>query len=696
MLFRIYISNELITLTFFFYKLYMDRKYLWSDPNSFSKIAGPDGKYLHWVTDKADELPLIIGTTDLTEIPPKTFNEVFDDALATHRSTPALQYKVQNKWVIWTYEDYYNDSKKFASSLVNLRLDVKTCINIIGFNSPQWIIGFAGALLASCIPVGVYATNNSEACEYIAAHSEAELILVQNENQLKKYLHIWHRCPKIKAIVVYWPGKELETVRKGKTNIFTFDEFLTMNKPEDVKEVENRLRNIRPTQCATIVYTSGTTGPPKGVLLSHDNCTWTPKSLILTSRLLSDEERLVSYLPLSHIAAQHIDIFGAVYSKACVTFADENALQGSLGITLKETRPTFFFGVPRVFEKIEEKIRAIGASKTGIQKSIADWAKRVGFENALNALTNQSTSFSFSVANKFIFTRIREGIGLDQAKIIIVSAAPISKACLDYFLSLNIPILNLYGMSESTGPASTNTDKNLNFYSVGPKILGTDLVIKGSKGEILPAGVKGEICFKGRNKFMGYYKNEKATKETIDSDGFIHSGDEGMLDKDGFLFVTGRFKELIITAGGENIPPVLIEDAVKAKSKIISNAFLLGEGKKFLSMLITLKTMPNPDGTFSNELTPEVITFVQELGITAKTVEELIAHPQFTMYIDDIIALVNKESTSRAQEIRRYRILITDFSIAGGELTPTMKTKRKFVVEKYSSLVDDIYSDPKI
>ena len=519
---------------------------------------------------------------------------------------------------------------------------------------------------------------------------------MQNEIQLKKYLQIWHKCPKIKAIVVYWPGKELENLRIGKENIFTWDEFLSAHKSEHTIEVENRLKCITPTQCATIVYTSGTTGSPKGVLLSHDNCTWTSKSMNNNERAKVDEVKIISYLPLSHIAAQQSDIFAAVNFQIDVAFADESALQGSLGIYLKEIRPNYFFGVPRVFEKIEEKIRAVGASKTGIQKRIADWAKHVGYENSLNHLAGKPTTFSFWLADKLIFAKIREAIGLDKCKKITVGAAPISKACLDYFLSLNIPILNVFGMSESSAPATSNRNDKLSIYSSGSAIVGTDVVIKGLKGEILPAGVKGEICMRGRHKFMGYYKNEKATKETIDSEGYIHSGDEGMLDENGFLFITGRFKELIITSGGENIPPMLIENIVKENSKIISNAFLVGDGKKFLSMLITFKTIPNPDGSFSNQLIPEVITFIKELGITANNAEDLIKSPEIYKYIDGIIEIANKQAASKAQEIKKYRFLSTDFSIPGGELTPTLKTRRNIIVNKYASIIDDIYNDPKL
>lgn len=675
----------------------MDRKYLWIDPNTFTRVSSSDGKHLHWITDLSDELPIVMDESRFGGSLPLTVPDLFTSALKTHADRGALRYKKEGKgqWVTWTYSQYYNDSKKFAASLIALDIKAFGTTNIIGFNSPQWVIGFNGTIFAGCIPVGTYTTNNVEACEYIASHSEAQLILVQNETQLKKYLELWPKYPKIKAIVVYWPGKELESLRKN-LPIYTWDEFMKMHSPKDLKEVDMRIKNIRPTQVATIVYTSGTTGPPKGVLLSHDNCTWTFKTIIESSQLLGDNERTVSYLPLSHSAAQQLDIFAAVLSKAEVYFADEKALQGSLVNTLKEARPTFFFGVPRVFEKMEEKIRAIGGNKSGWQKSIAEWAKRVGYKNSFNQLQNRRTTFSYSIVKRIIFDKIKEGLGLDQCKIIAVGAAPISKACLEYFLSLDIILMNVYGMSESSAPETLNILKKCNIYSVGCAVDGTDLVIKSPNGQVLPRGEQGEVCFRGRNKFMGYYKNDAATKETIDSEGFIHSGDKGYLDEKDFLYIAGRYKELIITAGGENIPPILIEDAVKEKCSVISNAFLIGDARKYLTMLISFKAKPTSDGTFTNELTPEVVEKFNQMGVQLTTTEEAANNLVVEKYIQEIIDVVNKQSTSRAQEIKKFKFILQDFSIAGGEMTPTLKVKRKVVLDKYKALIEEMYADPKL
>lgn len=320
----------------------------------------------------------------------------------------------------------------------------------------------------------------------------------------------------------------------------------------------------------------------------------------------------------------------------------------------------------------------------------------MGYESTLNQINRKPTSYSYSIANALVFSKIRETLGFEECHTFRVGAAPLRKGCLDFFLSFNIKLLNAYGMSETAAPTCLNTHETCEIYSAGTPLAGTELVIKGPQGELLPPGEKGEICFRGRNKFMGYYKNEQATKETIDSQGYIHSGDEGYLNEKGFLYITGRFKELIITAGGENIPPIIIENTLKEHCRVISNAFLVGDAKKHLSVLITLKTLPNPDGTFSNSLTPEVKNFFNGLGIGGKTVEDVKNDKALLKYIQECLDVVNKNAVSRAQEIKKFRILNQDFSLPGGEFTPTMKIRRKFVIEKYSDVIQEIYNDPKL
>ena len=662
---------------------------------AFSKRAREDGEYLHWCTDIRDELPIFMKRSGPGSEPPQTFVQ---ELRANVRETPnkdALRVKRGSKWISWTWQQYFDDASRFAKALIALGLPERVCTNIIGTNSPEWVVSFAGSILANCLPVGVYTTSGPEACFYVAEHSEAQVIIVQNEAHLQKYLSVWSRLPALKAIVCWSAGASFNSLRKNQSHIYTWDEFMAIGASVDSSTFEDRIERQTPGQICTIVYTSGTTGPPKGALLSNDNYTWVTRSV---SSLfdIGDDEHIVSYLPLSHSAAQVVDIFVATHIKACVSFADEKALQGTLAETLREVRPTIFLAVPRVYEKVEEAIRSQAAKSGSFKKKVATWAKDLGLRATFSQLKGQSVPWGFCLANYMVFHKVKQALGLDRAKVCVVSSAPVAKSTIEFFFSLNLPVFNVYGMTETAAPTTFNTYTRNNVYSVGFAIPGCDLKILSSKGEQLRPGERGEICIRGRHRFLGYYKNPKETKEVIDMNGYVHSGDEGYLDANGFLFITGRFKELIITAGGENIPPVLIEDAVKDECKLISNVLVVGDGRKYLAALISLKNVAGPDGSPSDKLTPDGLGIIKKLGSEAKSVTEAVGCPKVRALVDKVIANVNSKSTSRAQQIRKWRFLTRDFSIAEGDLTPTMKVKRKVVAEKYRLEIEALYSDPKL
>jgi long-chain-fatty-acid--CoA ligase ACSBG len=284
-----------------------------------------------------------------------------------------------------------------------------------------------------------------------------------------------------------------------------------------------------------------------------------------------------------------------------------------------------------------------------------------------------------------MFKKVKKALGLQHSKMFAFGAAPLKKQTLEFFKSVGIVVHNFYGMSETTGPQFCNLMGNpVDLNSAGPAIPGTDARIFNPDKD----GV-GEICFRGRNRFMGYYKNETATLEAIDSDGFLHSGDQGYINKNGNLMITGRLKELIVTAGGENVAPLPIEEMLKEHCKIISNILVLGDDKKYLSALITLKTDPN------GNLTQEVLDFIKEIGSDATNIVEAINCDKIKFVIQKNIDEVNKKAVSRAQLVRKWAILPHEFSIEGGEMTPTLKIKRKFVSQKYSKVIEKMYSDPK-
>jgi len=509
---------------------------------------------------------------------------------------------------------------------------------------------------------------------------------VENEQQLKKFQQVKDKLPKLKQLV-QWSGK----IPEGEKDVISWEQFLQLGNEVPEEEVKKRLESQKPTQACTLIYTSGTTGPPKAVMISHDNITWT-SNLIVQLLQIQDNDSIISYLPLSHVAAQMVDIHGPLAAGIAVYFAQPDALKGSLGQTLKEIRPTAFLGVPRVWEKIYEKMQDVGKGTTGFKKTIAEWAKGKRLEGNYAQQRGEDVPWGWWLANTLVFSKVKEALGLDRTRFCATAAAPIAKETLDYFLSLNIPIYEIYGMSECSGPQTINRPNAHKTGTAGPAIPGTEMKILDPDKD-----GNGEIVYRGRHIFLGYLGNDKDTSEAIDEDGWLHSGDVGRIDKDGFLSITGRIKELIITAGGENIPPVLIEDEIKSElSDVISNVMVIGDRRKFLTAVVTLKTTNNADSKpgdypFTNVLAQSVINKISSAGSKATTVEEACNDPKVREVIENGIKKANKKATSNAQTIQKFEIIKDDFTIEGNELTPTMKLKRRIVVEKYKDLIEKMY-----
>ena len=309
--------------------------------------------------------------------------DIFRKTLTLIPNQPALKVKRNNKWLTWTYAQYYAEACYFAKGLIALGITPYSAVNIIGFNAPEWHITFYGSIFGNYLPVGLYTTNNPEACKYVTMHSEAEVIVVEDKIQLKKYLKIWKDLPKVKYILLYNDVIPSDLPAEYKGKVMLFKEFLELGKNAKTKEKEDnlevRMRKQKPGNCCTLVYTSGTTGPPKAVMISHDNYTWTASGATRKYNMEFGKERIVSFLPLSHVAAQIIDIVAALLLGMEVYFADTSALQGTILDTLKEVRPTIFFSVPRLWEKIEEKMKLIGAQSGFAKRALGKFLKFLDF-----------------------------------------------------------------------------------------------------------------------------------------------------------------------------------------------------------------------------------------------------------------------------------------------------------------------------
>ncbi|OQS07058.1 long-chain-fatty-acid-CoA ligase [Thraustotheca clavata] len=600
---------------------------------------------------------------------------------------PAHRIKKDGVWTSKTWSQLNSEVESFAKSLIHLGLTPFEAVGIIGFNASEWIIANLGAIMAGTLSAGIYTTSNPDACFYIANHSEAPVIVCDGVTQLEKFVSIADRLPKLKALVIY--NDVVPADLKCKVPVYAFDDFLKLGVDVDNAILAERIANQKPGNCSTLIYTSGTTGNPKAVMLSHDNITWTVYSTVQTYGRVgvhfSNNESLVSFLPLSHIAAQLFDIYLPIMSGVQIWFAQPDALKGSLGTTLKEVRPSFFFAVPRVWEKMMEKMLSVSASTTGIKKSIVTWCKDIGLRKNQLAQFGQSGGVpcGYTVAERLLFSKVRDALGLDRCMVFASGAAPISNDTINFFMGLDMPIYEFFGQSETTGPTLLCLKEQWKIGTVGLELEGTKMKIVEETQELV---------YQGRNTMMGYLKQEDVTKESIDDEGWLHSGDCGKVDEDNFCTITGRIKELIITAGGENIPPVLLEDAVKEELPVLSNVMAIGDRRKFLTAIFTFRVTHDSEGNPTDKIEPGALAIIQSLGSTATTVAEARDCEKVNAYLQAGLKKANSKAASRAQHIQKYHIIDHDFSVNGDELTATLKLKRRIVVQKYGDIIEAMYA----
>ncbi|CAL4103577.1 unnamed protein product [Meganyctiphanes norvegica] len=656
-----------------------------AEPQTTGYTNGPDQvipseSITTWDADGAVKLRSPHGGKPFTPISVPTLLKNSADKFPTKK---ALAVKRDGAWQYTTYTEYYEQARTVAKAFIKLGLQPFHGVCILGFNSPEWFLADLGAIFAGGFAAGIYTTNSPEMCELCAKNCEAQIWVVENAKSLDKVMKIKGNMPDTRAIIQY-SGKPTTE------GVMSWEELLKLGREQPDNELEQRLKGIAINQCCTLIYTSGTTGPPKGVMMSHHNMVVAAHSICTQVDFQPGTEALISYLPLSHVAAQLADIYVCIYSGATLYFAQPDALKGSLVNSLKEVRPTRFLGVPRVWEKVYEKMLEVGKKSTGIKKPISQWAKGVGRKaNARREKRNFNMPLGYSIANAVVFKKVKLALGLDRCKLFLSAAAPIAPEIVKFFHALDIPLTEIYGMSESTGAHTLGVENAFKYGSAGSTIDGYKTKIHEPD-----ADGNGEICMDGQNVMMGYLRKEDKTTEAIDESGWLRTGDIGRIDTDGFLFITGRIKEILITAGGENVARVPIEDTLKENLTCDSNCMFIGDKKKFLSILITLKVNVDPSsGEPTNILAPATLEWCRAIGSSSTTLDDIINGPDVDVMcaIQDGVDKTNKSAPSNAQRVQKWTILPLDFSILNGELGPTMKLKRNVVVKKYTQTIDKFY-----
>jgi long-chain acyl-CoA synthetase len=598
-------------------------------------------------------------------MPGDTITARFHDTVERRGDHVALKHRDGDDWGEISWNGYAEAVREVAMGLAALGVEPGQAVAILSRNRPEWHIADVGAMCAGAVTVPIYTTSSPSQAAYIAGHAEAAVIVVEDEEQLRKIEKERSELPSLRHAVVIDDHPEsadgfVLSMRDLRERGRSYD-------AEHPNEYDERRAKAGPDDVATIVYTSGTTGPPKGAMLTHHNVVWTVGSLLQVFDEPFGTGRRLSFLPLSHIAERITSHMSQVVNGFETWFAE------SLDTVLRDLqacRPTVFFAVPRVWEKFHAGIQArLGglpeeqrmAAEGAVYVSTAVVEMRQAGEEPIEEMTH-----GLHTAEEQMFGPLRAALGLDQCQFFISGAAPINVDILKFFHAVNMPIAEVYGQTEGTGPTSLNPRERIKIGTVGPPIPGVEVRIAED----------GEVLVRGGNVFAGYSKNDEATREML-ADGWMHTGDVGELDDDGYLKITDRKKDLIITSSGKNVAPQELENALKYHP-LISQAVVIGDRRPYLVALITLDQEALP-------------TFAAEHALTATDPAELSRDPVVEEAVAAAVESVNAQF-SRAEGIKRWRILPRDFLMEAEEITPTLKVRRRAIVQKFAPDIDDLYA----
>lgn len=560
----------------------------------------------------------------------------------------AYAVRTEDGWVATSWRGYAEDVVAAACALVGLGVEKGTPVAVLGANAPEWVIFDVAAMAIGAMPTGIYPTSSAEECAYVIGHSGSPVVLVGNQVQLAKVLDKWPELPNLRHVVL------MRGESSDADGVLTWDEFMARGADVSAGEVESRLASLGPRDGATLIYTSGTTGRPKAVVLPHEALVANVEGIrSFIDAGLSDSA--VSYLPLSHIAEQLVTILTPAVSGHTIYYEPDIY---RLAESLKEVRPTIFFAVPRVWEKFHAAVTDEMNKASGMKAAIANRALAVGRRHTA-ALDRGGEPggwlrFQYGVFDTLVYSKARAAMGLDRSRFLFSGAAPLATSIAEYFSGFGMQILNIYGLSENTAGCAFNRPDQNRYGSVGPAFPCAELQIADD----------GEILMRGPNVFLGYLHDAAATAEVLDDDGWLRTGDVGHIDEDGFLFITDRKKDIIVTAGGENVTPSAIETALQVHP-LITIAVVIGDGRPYLTALISVD--------------PEAA--------------EGMSNDEVRAVIQDAVNNANADS-GRVRQIKKFAILDQPLSIEQGELTPTLKVKRNIVRERYADAINQMYPTP--
>ncbi len=577
----------------------------------------------------------------------ETILERLHEHAAQRGDAVAMAEKIEGRWQETTWRQVDEEVAHLGRALIAQGLQPGDCLGILGVNRPRWTLACLSAMGTAVTPAGIYQTCAANQVAYILRHARCRLVFVDDREQWLKVEAEWDNLPDLQlAVLMTEPTADLDV--ETEPRLCTWQAFLRRAETVKPSQWRQRRKAIEASTPATLIYTSGTTGQPKAVMLSHRNIMETGR-LGASLQELCPEDRLVSYLPLAHIAEQMISVHISVFIGYGVYYVPSPT---QLSEALKETGPTLFFGVPRVWERIHDALMDGLRQAPKLRRHLARWAIDVGWQRASADLAGRPAGLwnrlTFPLADRLVLSKVRRRLGFDRVRLGASGAAPIQAQILQLFFSLGVPIYEVYGLSETCGPTSWNAVGRTKLGSVGPPLPEVEVEIADD----------GEVLVRGPNVFLGYLHDEAATREAIDDDGWFHTGDLGALDDEGFLLITGRKKDLLITSGGKNIAPAAIEGQLK-QIPGVEEAVVLGDGRRYLTALLSLASQDDDAAALQLRL--------------QKHVDE-----------------VNRR-LARVESIRDFRVLPRPLSQERGELTPTLKVKRHIVQEHFADLIAEMY-----
>jgi len=600
------------------------------------------------------------GKTPLLRV--KELGERFPESIA-------LRNKEFGIWNEISYLDFWNRCTYLASALMDYGVNKGEKVAVHSENRPEWFISDLGIQAAGAVTVGLYPTNPKSEVEYLLGHSETVILFAEDQEQVDKALAVRENLPSLK-LIVYFDKKGM--YKYDSEYLVSFEEFLEIGKEKldlNIGQITQTIDNIQDDDLALLVYTSGTTGPPKGSMITHGNLKWVSGNLVTTvfvESVNTKNPQFLSYLPLCHIFARLTDLLIATQLIATINFSEST---DTVQADLVDIQPDFFPAVPRIWERMYSMSLVKMRDATFFKKLLFEFSLKLG-----NLATERRINKSFDdllakgllfIAHILSFRTLKKKLGLSKISFAISGAAPIGPEVLKFFMALGVPIFEAYGMTENCAYVTSNDFESIEIGSVGRPHENCEVKIADD----------GEILTRHGGIFKGYFKDEKSTREVIDEEGWLHTGDVGEFTEKGSLIITDRKKDIIMTSGGKNVSPSEIENKIKS-SPYIKDALVIGDRRKFLTCLVAIEF-----DTVSNWALRKKIPFTTYRDLTEK--------PEIRELVSKEIVRANEETSSL--QIRKFELIPKELDHEDGELTATQKIKRSVIVEQFSELVESMY-----